>query len=121
MIYRNRHVRSLRDIAHWVKAQVDVYIPDGQILILSGATLVILVLAAGLIGFFQNTSQIESQTLNMMQGMRNPSDWADVPTENPLLQNLVTGGFVMFGMIALGAILVCLDRLKQHFEISDWS
>ncbi len=118
MFYRqpawHRPLQSLQGLKAWLKDQLVDCIPNGHILILAGTVLVAGIMLLGLISFIQSTSQVESTTLDMMQAVQTPSDWTEFGADsNPLLQNVLTGGFVLMGMITLGAILVCLDRTRE--------
>jgi len=92
-------------------------VPDGQILILAGAAIVVFAMIVGLFTVFQSTSSVESDTFTMLQSVRDP---AEIVTEgNPLLDGVAMGGIVLLGLVALGAALVCFDRVKQKMEIED--
>lgn len=118
MIYRNRpwhrQVQSFSSLIHWLKEQIVDCIPNGHILILAGTVLVAGVMIWTLVSFLQGSSQVENDALNMMQTVQTPSAWGDAGIDNPLMQNILTGGFVLIGMLALGAVLVCLDRTRAN-------
>lgn len=120
MIHRQPHwqrpFRSLTGLKTWLAEQFVDCMPNGQLLILAGTVLVAGVILTGLFSLFPSTGQIENETLSAMQAMQTPSDWADAAADsNPLMQSVLTGGFILTGMLALGALLVCLDRTRQHW------
>ena len=92
-------------------------VPDGQILVLAGAAIVVFALIIGLVTFFQSTGTVESDTLGMLQSVRDPAEI--VTDSNPLLDGFVMGSIVLLGLVALGGALVCLDRVKQRMEMAD--
>lgn len=127
MIYqRQRHtweLRRRRMEVQFVRFQLRLeqiasdLVPDGHILILAGAAIVIFALIVGLFTFFQGTSTVESDAFGMLQSVRDP---AEIATDrNPLLDSFAMGGIVLLGLLALGGALVCLDRVKQTMNIED--
>ena len=122
MNYKNnpweRHRSPFNNFKLWMKSHLVDFIPNGNILILAGTILVMGVMLLALFGFYQGAVQTESDAFNMAHSVQDPFELGGDLTgaANPLMQNALTGSFIVMGLVALGAVLVCLDRTRENLS-----
>ena len=122
MNYKNnpweQHLSPFNSFRLWMKSHLAGFVPNGNILILAGTILVMGVMLLALFGFYQGAVQTESDAFNMAHSVQDPFELGGDLTgaANPLMQNALTGSFIVMGLVALGAVLVCLDRTRENLR-----
>ena len=122
MNYKNnpweRHLSPFTQSLKLLKGHLASFVRNGNILILAGAVLVTGLMLLMLISFYQSTSQTETDAFNMVHSVQDSFELGGDRTgaANPLMQNALTGSFIVMGLVALGAVLVCLDRTRENLR-----